>query len=102
MTFYSGNFLTFLFNNSNDVFFQVMKTCVVLLFASLLIVGFMGEAHAKISNRRLLGPEVNRNVPGGPNACYHCLAGGKIRSPNAPDQVHADSEIKFDHSSFRH
>lgn len=50
-----------------------MKTLIVVIFASMLILGTIHESHAQIlpvNSRRFLssgGPD--RVVPGGPNAC---------------------------------
>lgn len=71
-----------------------MKTWIAIFVASLLMVGSMGsEGDAEVvvfMNRRLLNNEVNRNVPGGPNVCYHCFGETTGRTsvpPRATDKV---------------
>ncbi|EYU29679.1 hypothetical protein MIMGU_mgv1a017470mg [Erythranthe guttata] len=72
-----------------------MKTWVVLFVASLLIVGSIGRTDPKFANtekRMLRNNEVNRNVPGGPNICYHCFGDSKVPArvpPSATNEVHS-------------
>lgn len=54
-----------------------MKICAILFVASLLTVGFTSEVNAQAisNNRKLLNNSVDRNSPGGPSPCFHCMDG---------------------------
>lgn len=61
---------------------MMMKTCVILFVASLLI----SEAYVEVVSH-----EVDRVSPGGPTPCYHCLKD----TPNKLDKVIRDHDMEL-------